>query len=166
MDGKHYQLRPRYAGLSYLALAVSISFGVLALSFNLSPQVRNVALGICVVGLGLAVAYQLSPVRRLQVVVSPQGIGLQSGEHQRFFLPWSQVKQVIASPQTSTCYVDGGSSEHSIIVPGVGAPAPYDIVNKLELYKEILRYTPESAIRYVESLETSKEPCSDAIEDG
>ena len=46
--------------------------------------------------------------------------------------------RVVASPTTNTCFVDGGTPEKSLLVPGVGAPAPYDIANRAALYDAIV----------------------------
>ena len=69
-----YRLRPRYAALSYLAAGLGILFGIAALSFDFSQTGRDISWGVCLIGLGLALAYQLSPVRRLRIVVDDRAL--------------------------------------------------------------------------------------------
>ena len=38
--------------------------------------------------------------------------------------------RVVAAPTTHTCFVDGGAPERSLLVPGDGAPAPYDLEDR------------------------------------
>ena len=59
------------------------------------------------------------------------------------------MHKVIASPTTKTCFVDGGSPERRIMIPGDGAPAPYRIEGRDQLFDEIMARVPASKIEKV-----------------
>jgi hypothetical protein len=127
-----YPLRPRYRGLAWSAVGVG---GVLAvLSIGAAP----IVLVSAVCGLGLGGAYLGSPTWRMAVVVDDDALTVTAGAKVRFTLPWSEIKRVVASPSTQTCFVDGGDAARSIVIPGDGAPAPYRIDDRQELYRTIL----------------------------
>jgi hypothetical protein len=65
------------------------------------------------------------------------------------------VVEVVASPSTTTCFVDGGSPGRSLLVPGDGAPAPYDVEHKPALYRAILARVPAARVREVTSLDAA-----------
>ena len=67
--------------------------------------------------------------------------------------PWGDVVRVVASPTTHTCFVDGGAPDKSLLVPGVGAPAPYDLERRDELFAEILAHVPPDRVKTVTSLD-------------
>src|SRR5258706_297409 len=71
----------------------------------------------------------------------------------RFRLPWKDVVRVVASPSTHTCFVDGGAPAKSLLVPGVGAPAPYSIIDREGLYAEILAHVDPAKVTEVATLE-------------
>ncbi len=60
--------------------------------------------------------------------------------------------KVVSSPTTNTCFVDGGTPETSLLVPGDGAPAPYDIENKRALCDAILAHVAAEKVRTVDTL--------------
>jgi hypothetical protein len=80
---------------------------------------------------------------------------LSSGDR-RFRLRWDEVKGVIASPSTQTCFVDGGTAERSLLVPGDGAPAPYAIEDATALYRAIVARVPPERVREVDLLERAR----------
>jgi hypothetical protein len=51
-------------------------------------------------------------------------------------------------------FVDGGTPEKSLLVPGDGAPAPYDIDDKPGLYGAILAHVAEDRVSKVDRLDT------------
>jgi hypothetical protein len=53
-------------------------------------------------------------------------------------------------------FVDGGTPEKSLLVPGDGAPAPYDIEDKAGLYAAILQHVPAEVVSKVDRLDTKK----------
>jgi hypothetical protein len=56
-------------------------------------------------------------------------------------------------PATSTCFVDGGAPERSLLVPGDGAPAPYDIADRQALVGAILAHVLAGKVQIVASLD-------------
>ena len=60
---------------------------------------------------------------------------------------------MVASPTTQSCFVDGGAPERSLLVPGDGAPAPYDIADRGALFDAILAHVAADMVRTVESLD-------------
>lgn len=135
-----YRLRPRYRGLAWSAIGLG---GALTATAWIAPA------GVLIIGaagLILGGGYLLSPTWRLMVVTSPEALAVEGPRGVRFRLPWSEVHKVIASPQTKTCFVDGGVAERRIMVPGDGAPAPYWIERRDELYDEILAAVPADKV--------------------
>ena len=105
------------------------------------------------VGMILGGLYLRSPAWRIAVHVDDDALEVTAGTDRRFLLPWGEVKEVVASPATKTCFVDGGDPQQSLLVPGPGAPAPYDIEGKAELYDQILAHVPREKVREVALLE-------------
>jgi len=68
--------------------------------------------------------------------------------------------RVVSSPSTQTCFVDGGSPERSLLVPGDGAPAPYDIADRTALVEAILAHVPADKVQTVATLDQAAEPGS------
>ena len=75
-------------------------------------------------GVVLGAAYLLSPTWRLEVVVDDDGLEVRTPKTRKFRVAWSEITQVVASPSTHTCFVNGGVPAQSLLVPGIGAPAP------------------------------------------
>ncbi len=143
-----FRFRPRYGGLAWGAVVV----GGLAAAVG---GARG-AMGIAIVGglgLALGLAYLGSSTWRYVVVIDDDGLEVVRGSERRFRLPWSAVIKVVASPATMTCFVDGGEPARSLLVPGDGAPAPYDLERKAELYRAILAHVPADRVREVATLE-------------
>jgi hypothetical protein len=113
-------------------------------------------------GVVLGLLYLLSPAWRLTVMLDEEGLAVVRGSTPRFRLPWNEVVRVVASASTKTCFVDGGSPERSLMVPGPGAPAAYDIEDKVALYEVIIECVPLVRIEWVDLLETGR-PDVDAI---
>jgi hypothetical protein len=90
------------------------------------------------------------------VVVDDEGLEVRGKHDRKFFVAWRDINQIVASPSTHTCYVDGGGGDRSLIVPGDGAPAPYDIENKRALYETIIAHVDRSKVREVETLEAAR----------
>jgi hypothetical protein len=109
-------------------------------------------------GVALGAAYLASPTWRIAVTIDDDGLTVASPKRQRFRLAWHDVVRVIASPATSTCFVDGGAPERSLLVPGVGAPAPYDITDRKALVEAILAHVPADKVQTVASLDQVDSP--------
>ena len=85
-------------------------------------------------------------------MIDDEALEVRTPRASKFRLRWDEVKRVVAAEPSQTCFVDGGAPERSLLVPGDGAPAPYDIENKPALYAEILAHVAADRIRRVESL--------------
>jgi hypothetical protein len=142
-------LRPRFRGLAWTAIGIGGALAGVAIA-ALGAPVLPLATGAF--GVVSGSAYLLSPAWRLEVVTDDAGLEIRG----RFRLAWTEIVRVVASPSTKTCYVDGGAPAKSLIVPGVGAPAPYDIANKQALYDDILAHVDSAKITTVESLEAAQ----------
>ncbi len=106
-----------------------------------------------VFGIGLGAAYLTSKTWKLHVVTDDDGLEVRDGRGTRFHLLWTAVVRVVASPSTKTCFVDGGMPEHSLLVPGDGAPAPYSISDRDQLFATILARVSPDRVETVESLD-------------
>lgn len=144
-----FRFLPRYAGLGYAAAGIG---GVLVIAGAVVAALVPIVAGVA--GAGLGVAYLRSPAWKLVVAVDDAGLEVRSPGKVRFRLAWTEVARVVAAPN-KTCFVDGGTPEKSLLVPGVGAPAPYDIEGKARLYDLIVARVPADKIQHVASLETA-----------
>jgi hypothetical protein len=144
-----FAFRPRYRALAWgtIGLGGSISGLAMVLGFAALPLATG-ALGVV-----LGAAYLGSPTWRITVTIDADGLTVGSAARQRFRLAWADVVRVVASPATSTCFVDGGAPERSLLVPGVGAPAPYDIADRKALVEAILAHVPAAKVETVASLD-------------
>jgi hypothetical protein len=150
---RRFRFKPRYRGLALSAVGVGGTLGavsVVALGAAFLPLATGAA------GIVLGATYLLSPTWRLEVVVDDEALEVRSPRASKFRLPWADVKRVVASVTTSALFVDGGTPEKSLLVPGDGAPAPYDIENKPELCAAILAHVPEERVSKVDSLQSAR----------
>jgi hypothetical protein len=151
-----FGFRPRYRGLAAAAFTVGVLlFGA---AWGFAPAGASRAFCLCCGGAGvaLAVLYRLAPAWRYQVAIDDDGLEVLDGRgDRRFRVAWSEVARVVVSPSTRTLWLDGGGPERSLIVPGPGASAPYDIERKAELYAAILARVPADRIEEVDLLETA-----------
>lgn len=150
---RSFRFRPRYRGLALTALGVGGTLGAVSVA-ALGAAMLPLATGLA--GVALGASYLLSPTWRLEVVVDDEGLEVRSRRASKFRIAWGDVVRVVASPTTNTCYVDGGSADRSLIVPGDGAPAPYDLEEKPALYAEILARVPADKVKTVETLEAAR----------
>jgi hypothetical protein len=150
---QHHRFRPRYRGLAIASLGLGGALSIVALTVlgaALLPLVTGAA------GALLGGAYLASPSWRLEVVTDDAGLEVRSATASRFRIAWSDIARVVASPSTHTCFVDGGSPERSLLVPGLGAPAPYDLEDKVALFDAIIAHVDPAKVETVESLEAAK----------
>lgn len=147
-----HRFRPRFRGVAWTAIGVggSLVGGAAAIGFVALPLFTGA------VGLAFGAAYLASPAWRLEVVTDDTGLEVRSARRSRFRLAWTDVARVVASPTTHTCFVDGGAPERSLLVPGEGAPAPYDIDDRKALFATILAHVPADRVETVETLEAAK----------
>ena len=148
-----YRLRPRFRGLAFAAIGTGGALGAVAVTL-LGGAHLPLASGIA--GLALGAAYLASPMWRWQIVVDDEAFELRTAKAVRFRVAWSDVRAVVSSPATHTCFVDGGEPAKSFVVPGVGAPAPYDIERKAELYDAIIAHVDAAKVQEVATLEEAK----------
>lgn len=143
-----YRFKPRYRGVAWTSIGVGGALGGVAVAagFLMLPFITG-ALGIAA-----GAAYLASPTWRLAITIDDEALTVASPVKQRFRLPWADVKRVIAAPEKHSCFVDGGAPENSLLVPGDGAPAPYDIENKQALVEEILAHVASDKVERVASL--------------
>lgn len=153
---RSFRFRPRFKLLAYVAILVGGALLISAFVLSLTGASRLFALGGGIAGLALGGLYLVSPTWAIEVLVSDEGIEVLSKGDRRFFLPWDDVVKVVSSPSTDTCFVDGGDPERSLLVPGPGASAPYEIEDRAGLCREILARAPSSLVIEVESLESYK----------
>lgn len=149
MTPRSFPFRPRYRALAWSSVGVGGSMAVVATVLGLV----TVPLVTGVLGIALGAAYLASPTWRITVTVDDDGLAVGSPRRLRFRLAWRDIVRVVASPTTSTCFVDGGAPETSLLVPGDGAPAPYDIADRKALVEAILAHVPADKVKTVESLD-------------
>lgn len=152
MPARH-RFRPRYRGVAWTATAIGGSLAVVAasLGFLAVPLVTGA------VGVVLGAAYLASPTWRLAVTVDDDGLEVGSPGRRRFRLAWADIVRVVAAPAAHACFVDGGAPEKSLLVPGAGAPAPYDLEDRPALVRAILAHVPPDRVTTVESMEHARE---------
>jgi hypothetical protein len=149
MPARQFRFRPRFRGLVGSATAMGASLLVAAAAIGGPP----ILWGTGTIGVLLGGLYLVSPTWRLIVTVDDDGLEVGTAKARRFRVAWADVVQVIASPATRTCFVDGGDPGKSLLVPGDGAPAPYDIEDRAALYDAIRAHVPADRVIEVELLE-------------
>ena len=149
MSPRSFRFRPRYRGLAWGSMGVGSAVAVVAIAAGAVA----VPLVTGALGIALGAAYLASPTWRITVTIDDDGLVVGSPKRERFRLAWNGVVRVVASPSTSTCFVDGGKPERSLLVPGDGAPAPYDIADRKALVEAILAHVAADKIRTVASLD-------------
>ncbi len=151
MDRREHRFRPRMRGLALSAMALALGLGALAaLAGNWT--LAALAAVVAIAGVG----YLRSPAWRLAVAVDDDGLEVGSPGRRRFRLAWGEVVRVVASPTTGTCFVDGGAPERSLLVPGDGAPAGYDLDDKPALFATILARVPAERVETVTRLDAPR----------
>jgi hypothetical protein len=144
--------RPRYRGVAWTAIGVGGSLTAVAIGIG----VAALPLATGIVGVAFGAAYLASPTWRYSVSVDDEGLEVRGQHATKFKLAWGDVVRVIASPTTHTCFVDGGTPANSLLVPGDGAPAPYDLEDRPTLVAAILARVPPEKVTIVETLEQAK----------
>jgi len=150
---KRFAFRPRYRGIALTSIGVGGTLGVVAI-VSLGAAILPVA--TAAMGIVLGAGYLMSPSWRLEVVTDDDALEVRSPKASKFRLLWSDVVKVVSSPTTHTCFVDGGEPARSLLVPGDGAPAPYDLSDKQALCDEILRHVNPDKVETVENLSAKR----------
>jgi hypothetical protein len=146
-----HRFRPRYRGMAWGSIGTGGAVATAAVF--LGAATLPIVAGIF--GMSLGLLYLGSPTWKIVVVTDDDAIEVKSSSKSKFRLAWSDVKRVVASPTTHTAFVDGGAPERSLLVPGDGAPAPYQIEDAAELVDTILARVTPDRIERVESLDRS-----------
>jgi hypothetical protein len=149
MPPRSFRFRPRFRGLAWSAVGVGGALGAVT-ALTLGGALLPLATGA--LGVVLGSAYLMSPAWKLEVIVDDDALEVRSPRGVRFRLAWGDVVKVVASPSTHTCFVDGGAPDRSLLVPGEGAPAPYDIEDKPALFGAILAHVPADKVQEVATL--------------
>jgi len=109
-------------------------------------------------GIILSYIYLRSPVWRLAVDIQDDDLVVWNGPNERLRLPWAKVKRVVVDPDRELCFVDGGTPETSLLVPGPAAPASYVIAKREELIEEILNHVDSDLICDSSTLDADDAP--------
>jgi hypothetical protein len=149
MPARSFRFRPRFRGLAWSAVGVGGTLGAVT-AVTLGGALLPLTTGA--LGVVLGAAYLMSPAWKLEVIVDDEALEVRSPRGTRFRLAWGDVLKVVASPSTNTCFVDGGAPEKSLLVPGEGAPAPYDIADKPALFGAILAHVAPEKVQEVARL--------------
>lgn len=144
MTPRVFRFRPRYRGLAFTALGVGGTLSAVSVAV-LGAALLPLATGVA--GVALGATYLASPAWKLEVVVDDDALVVRSPKGEKFRLPWSEVVRVVASKRDKTCFLDGGAPDKSLIVPGDGLPAPYDIEDKAALFDAILAHVPADKVQ-------------------
>jgi hypothetical protein len=144
-----YRFRPRFRALAWSAALVGGGLFGAAMGFGLTGASLIFALVAGGVGVGLGGLYLRSPAWRIEITVDDEALEVVASGARRFRLRWAEIERVVASPETKTCFVDGGSPDRSLLVPGPGAQAPYEIEDRQGLFDTILARAPAACIEEV-----------------
>jgi hypothetical protein len=154
-----FRFRPRYRGVALTSIGVGTTLvGVAAFALGLALTVPLVSGALGVV---LGAGYLASPTWRITVTVDDAGLEVAASGKVRFRLAWADVARLVVSPTTASAYVDGGAPERSLLVPGDGAPAPYDIEDRAALVTLIVdgvRAVHPDRVDEVATLEAARTP--------
>jgi hypothetical protein len=148
-----FRFRPRFRALPWVCAVLGPGMLVVALATGSSGRSLTFAIVGAVLGPLVLVAYKASPAWRLRVVTDEEGLAVWQGKELRFRVPWWDVRRLVCSPKTHTCYVDGGVATRSLLVPGPGAPSFYSIERREELYEIIVAHVPPEVRKEVDLIE-------------
>ncbi|MFN0247839.1 MAG: hypothetical protein ACKV2T_13205 [Kofleriaceae bacterium] len=146
---KKHRFRPRYRGMAWSAIGVAGAAGIAGIAASLAAT----PLVIAAVGASFGLLYLGSPTWKTVVITDDDGIEVQTPRKTVFRLGWRDIRRVVVSASKLTAFVDGGSAERSLLVPGDGAPAPYMIEDAGALVATILARVTPDRIENVESLD-------------
>jgi len=146
-SASRFRFRPRQPAVA--AVACLLGAG-LAVSGAIDGRWSWALLGLAAVVLGLL--YLVSPAWRTEVVVDDEALEVQNRGDRRFRLPWSEVRRVVLARARGTAFVDGGTPDRSLLLPGRGARAPYRIAGQAQLLEAILAHVAADRVTEVERL--------------
>jgi hypothetical protein len=145
-----FRFRPRRPVLAAVAGVMGAGLCASSLAGGLAGRLPAALAGALVAA--LALIYLFSPAWRTEVVVDDGGLEVQSRGDRRFRLAWSEVVRVVAAPASASAFVDGGTPQRSLLLPGPGARAPYRIAGQRELYEHIRARVAADRVTEVERL--------------
>jgi len=154
-----YRFRPRFVGVAFVSLSLGVTLVAAALTVAPDRLSSTFSLISGIAGLCLGYLYLRSPVWKLAVDIQETDLVIWSGTAERLRLPWSQVSRVVVDPDHELCFVDGGSPEKSLLVPGPGAQASYVIAKRRQLINAILSHVPSEIVQDSSQLQ-GDEACS------
>lgn len=152
-NARVFRFKPRYRGMALSALGIGGALGAVSIA-ALGAALLPLATGAA--GVVLGATYLMSPSWKLEVAIDDDALEVRTPKASKFRVAWTDVVRVVASPTTNTCFVDGGAPERSLLVPGVGAPAPYDIEDRPALVAAILAHVPADKVKTVDTLEAAR----------
>ena len=141
-----YRFRPRFLGVAFLSLSLGVV--LIVASATITPDRMSAIFTFITgaAGLFFGFAYLKSPVWRLAVDIQDDDLVVWNGLEERLRLPWSSVEKVVVDAARETCFVDGGEPDSSLLIPGPGAPASYDVRHKKALIQAILARVSEDRV--------------------
>jgi hypothetical protein len=142
----------RFAALAWTASGLGAAAVALAVA-DLLGAARLLGYVLGSGGALLGPLHAASPAWRYTVEVGDDALRVRRRDRLRLELPWPDVVRVVYSPSTATLFVDGGAPERSLLVPGLGAPASYDLERKPELCRAIVARVDPARVVEVASLE-------------
>ncbi len=139
---------------------MSLSLGVILItaSATLTPDRFSSVFALISGALGvfLSFTYLRSPVWRLAIEVQDEHLLVWSGTTEKLRLAWDDVTRLVIDADREVCFVDGGSPERSVLVPGPAAPASYVIAKRDALIDEILAHIPSEKITDPDEIDASE----------
>ncbi len=152
-----YRFRPRFVGVAFVSISIGTILIVSSLTITPDRMSATFSFFVGLIGLFLAFSYLKSPVWRLAVDIQEDDLVVWNGLEERMRLPWQDIEKVVMGPEGQTCYVDGGSAERSLLVPGPGAGASYDIRHKKKLIEAILAHVSDDIVESSEEIAKTAE---------
>jgi hypothetical protein len=141
-----YRFKPRFVGVAFVSLSIGVVLIAAAATITPDRFSSVFALITGAAGVFLSFTYLRSPVWRLAVEVQESDLVIWSGTEEKLRLPWSDVTRVVMDSDREVCFVDGGTPDRSLLVPGPAAPASYVIAKREELIDAILAHVPKDII--------------------
>ena len=147
-ETRRFRFRPRQPAVAVAACVFGAGLSVGGL---VDDRWSWAVLGLLAVILGLL--YLVSPAWRTEVVVDGDALEVHSRGDRRFRLPWGDVTRLVVSRASGTAFVDGGTPDRSLLLPGRGARAPYRIEAQADLLERILARVAPDRVVEVERLD-------------
>ncbi len=141
-----FRFRPRFIGVAFVTLSLGVMLVAAAATLTPDRMSSIFALVTGTLGIFLSFSYLRSPAWRLAVDIQEHDLVVWNGTTERLRLPWTDVQRVVVDPDREVCFVDGGSPDKSLLVPGPAAPASYTIAKRDALIEAILTHLPSHIV--------------------